>query len=211
MPDSDILVLSKLHTYTVQKTAKQPLRDFLLKGLEGVGCKIIFASPATFAPFVISVETKTSERLGIVAYAFLANKTLTKNRPQDERSFQIKYSDKSEYSSANSHQIWQDEFGLFTTLFLGIDLNEGFFVAADPVLHNPTKFFIRLEFKDFHAEQIKKGGWYAWKRERRGTTSKPEGFEVLVGGVSNRILDLVRFERAMKGSSQNARLKAAQH
>jgi hypothetical protein len=206
----DILVLPKLHTYSVQKSAKQPLRDFLLKGLESAGCKIIFASQANFAPFVISIETKTSERLGIVAYAFLANKTPTKNRPSDERSFQIKYSDKSEYRSANSHQIWQDDFGLFTTLFLGIDLEEDFFVAADPMLHNPTKFFIRLEFKDRHAEEIKKNGWCAWKRERRETRRQPDDFEALVGGNRDRVLDLVRFERSMKGSSQTDRLRAAQ-
>ncbi len=203
-------MLPNIHTYSVQKSAKQPLLDFLLTGLKSVGCNVIFASPASFAPFIVSVETKASERLGIVAYAFLANKTLTKNRPPDERSFQIKYSDKSEYSSANSHRLWQDEFGLFTTLFLGIDVDENFFVAADPVLHSPTKFFIRLEFKDRHAEEIKKRGWYAWKRERRATKTQPEDFEALVGGARDRVLDLVRFERSMKGSSQSDRLKVAQ-
>jgi hypothetical protein len=37
------------------------------------------------------IETPAGERTGIVAYAFLANNTPTKNRPKDEHRFQIKY------------------------------------------------------------------------------------------------------------------------
>jgi hypothetical protein len=78
---------------------------------------------------------------------------------------------------------------------LGIDPEEEFFVAADPAAHNPTKLFIRLEFKDYHAQQIKSRGWYSWERTRRSKTSD-EPVEVLVGGTRRHFLDLVRFERA---------------
>jgi hypothetical protein len=106
--------------------------------------------------------------MGVVAYAFRATRTPTKNRPSDERSFQIKYGSKEDYAEDNSHTLWQDPLGLFTTLLIGIDTEERFFVAADPGLHNPTKFFIRLEFKDDHAAQIMfgRGGSSGWYRER---------------------------------------------
>jgi hypothetical protein len=195
-------VLPDLHTYSVQKRAKQPLLQFLLDGLNSAECRILFASSADCAPLVVTFETSSGERIGIVAYAFLATRTPTKKRPADERSFQIKYSDKDEYRSSNLHEIWQDRFNLFTTLFLGIDPKEGFFVAADPVLHNPTKFFIRLEFKDRQAEEIKRFGWYVWRRERRPTAASSEKFEVLIGGTRERVLDLIRLERAAKGLQQ---------
>jgi len=166
------------------------------------GCRIIHASSASTAPFFIVFETATGERHGIVAYAFRATRTPTRNRPNDERSFQIKYSSKD---SVNEHQLWRDPWGLFTTLLVGIDPDAGYFVAADPSLHNPTKFFIRLEFKDEHAEQITKKGWFAWERARRSGTRQDAPIEVLVGGRQNRFLDLVCFERAANGLSPGHR------
>jgi hypothetical protein len=173
----------------------------MLDGLRDAGCRIIYTSDPREAPFVMSFETRAGERLGVVAYAFTATRTPTKNRPSDERSFQIKYGSKESYE-ANSHELWQDPLGLFTTLLIGINPDAGFFVAADPE-HNPTKFFIRLEFKDRHADAIKRDGWYAWERDRRG--EMPEPIEVLVGGAKGRFLDLVLFERAAKGLSPGDR------
>jgi hypothetical protein len=163
----------------------------MLSSLESAGCRKIFCSGDRTAPFVITFETSTGERLGIVAYAFLATRTPTKNRPEDERSFQIKYGSKA---GSATHPLWMDRLGLYTTLLIGIDPDEGFFVAADPAIHNPTRLFIRLEFKDHHADQIQSRGWYAWERVKRG--GHPEPIEVLVGGRKDRLLDLIRFERA---------------
>src|SRR5262249_34058155 len=151
------------------------------------------ASEPTTAPFVITFETSSGERLGVVAYAFRAGRKETKNRPHDERSFQVKYGSKL---ANNMHPIWQDPLGLFTTVFVGISPERGYFVALDPEMHNPTKFFIRIEYKDKHAEEISKDGWVAWERDRRG---HEEPVEVLVGGTAEHFLDLVRFERAAHG------------
>jgi hypothetical protein len=63
-------------------------------------------------------------------------------------------------------------------------------------MHNPAKFFIRIEFKDSHADEIKSKGWSAWERNRR---AGEEPIEVLVGGRSQDFLDLIRFERAAEG------------
>jgi len=55
--------------------------------------------------------------MGIVAYAFLANSKPTKNRPPDEHRFQLKYGSKDD----RLHELWQDPFGLYTTLLVGIN------------------------------------------------------------------------------------------
>lgn len=177
----------------------------MLAGLADVGCRLLYNSPPDRAPFVVTFEAPNGERHGVVAYAFLANKTPTKGRPPDERSFQIKYGSKGDYGSENLHPIWQDPMALFTTVFVGIDVEERFFVAADPERHNPTKFFIRLEFKDSHAEEIQRLGWHAWARGRSGAGSS-DGAEVLVGGRRERFFDLIIFERQALGLTPPKRL-----
>jgi hypothetical protein len=104
----------------------------MLESLRAAGCRTLFASSPDRAPFAITFETRQGERVGIVAYAFLATRTPTQNRPTDERSFQIKYGSKEDYAADNTHVLWQDPLGLFTTLLIGIDPKEDFFVAADP-------------------------------------------------------------------------------
>jgi hypothetical protein len=188
-PTPELLV--GLRAFNVQGAARKPLVDFMVSALESAGCTILFCSGVRTAPFVISFETAAGERMGAVAYAFLATRTPTKNRPEDERSFQIKYGSKRDN---RAHRLWSDPLGLYTTLLVGIDPEEEFFVAADPAIHNPTRLFIRLEFKDEHAEQIQSRGWYAWERVKRGGHAEP--IEVLVGGTKNHFLDLIRFERA---------------
>ncbi|WP_294190091.1 hypothetical protein [uncultured Sphingomonas sp.] len=195
-----------IRTYGVQAAARQPLVTFMVDSLKAAGCRIIHEPDPSSAPFVITFETQAGERMGVVAYAFLATRTPTKNRPDDERSFQIKYGpdDKS------LHELWQDPLGIYTTLLIGIDPEEGFFVAADPEVHNPTRFFIRLEFKDRHAEAIKKEGWHAWERQSRGPrhlllTERLFEHETLVGGTSEAFLDLIRFERMAVGLSPGDR------
>lgn len=136
--------------------------------------------------------------MGIIAYAFLANSRPTRNRPSDEHRFQIKYDSKD----GGVHRLWQDPFGLYTTLFLGINPDTGFFVAADPVLHSPTKFFISLEFKRSQADRIVGDGWHVWERDRR---QDEELVEVLVGGTLPSFLRYVRFERQALGEDQGHR------
>lgn len=190
--------------YKVKASARGPLLRFMLDGLRGAGCRVLFASPPDRAPFVITFETQDGERMGVAAYAFLATRTPTRNRPQDERSFQVKYGEKRDFVTDNSHVLWQDPMGLFTTLLIGIDPEQGFFVAADPEAHNPTKFFIRIEFKDEHADAIRENGWHGWERARRaGPMAEP--VEVLVGGTRDAFLDLIRFERAAYGMTPGDR------
>ncbi|MCJ2101010.1 hypothetical protein [Methylobacterium sp. E-046] len=201
-----------LRQYRVQPADREPLVRFMVDGLRDAGCRIIFASPPDRAPFVITFETPAGERMGVVAYAFLSTRTPTKGRPPDERSFQIKYGAREldAHGLPVLHELWQDPLGLFTTLLVGIDPERGYFVSLDPEMHNPTKFFIRVEFKDHHAEAIQHAGWHAWERAHHGPLAEPT--EVLIGGVRERMLNLVRFERSAHGLAQGDReLLAERH
>lgn len=201
-----------LRTYSVSATKRKPLADFMLGALAEAGCRVLHRSPPDQMPFVITFETASGERMGVVAYAFLATRTLTTNRPPDERTFQIKYGSKASYFHENLHELWQDPMGMFTTLLIGIDPESGFCVSADPILHSPTKFFIRVEFKDEHAEAILARGWYPWERSKRRATSHSHRIETLVGARREHFLDLVRFERAVRGANPGDRYEiAARH
>lgn len=201
--------------YGVSAADRQPLIAFIKAALEKQGCRVLYEPLPTSAPFRFTFETPQGEHLGVMAYAFYANNKLTKQRPSDEHRFQVKYG--SDLSGV--HRIWQDPYGLYVTLFLGINPELGIFVAADPVLHDPTRFSVSIEFKDEHAERIRKQGWCAWERERRGgvadsgrkRTQPPQAehgepaFEVLVGGTAEHFLRLVRFERESYGEEPGVR------
>ncbi|UQA58816.1 hypothetical protein [Polyangium aurulentum] len=186
--------------YNVDKSDREPLVRFMVDALVGAGCRILHQSPPNRAPFRITFEAPNSERMAIMAYAFLANNKLTKNRPPDEHRFQIKYGSKE----AAPQTIWQDPFGLYVTLFLGINPELGIFVGADPTLHNPTKFFISLEFKQAHVDEILRTGWHAWERERKSRDDEGP-VEVLVGGTAASFLHYIRFERQALGLDQGPR------
>jgi len=192
--------LSEYRTYRVNRKDREPLVDFMLAALRGQGCQILYSSPPTEAPFRITFETPEGERMGIVAYAFLANVKETKNRPADEHRFQLKYGSKD----GLLHELWQDPYGLYTTLLVGINTEHGFFVGYDPVLHSPTLFFISLEFKQHHADQILEQGWHVWERERK-SRGLGEPVEVLVGGRQESFLSFIRFERDAAAEDQGHR------
>lgn len=189
--------------YKVRRSDKEPLLDFIVEALESSGCRIVRKSEPDTAPFWITFDTPEDERLGIVVYAFFANSKLTKNRPADEHRFQVKYGtdDKKE------HTLWRDEHLLYTTLFCGIDPERKIFVGADPVLHQKTRFFISIEYKQADVDQILKTGWHAWERDHRAGDDKP--IEVLVGGTATSFLDYVKFEREALGEEQGPRMLIA--
>lgn len=191
--------------YRVNRKDREPLLNFMLNALKEAGCRILHSPSPSEAPFRITFETPEGERLGIIAYAFLANNKLTKNRPPDEHRFQLKYgSDDKEL-----HYFWQDPYGLYTTLLLGINPELGFFVGADPVLHNPSRFYISVEFKQNHVEEILSRGWYAWERQRK-RVKEEQPIEVLVGGTSCSFLSYIRFERQALGEDQGHRQMLAE-
>ncbi len=186
--------------YGVSRRHREPLLQYIHDALAASGCRVIHSSDAGHAPFRISFETAAGERLGIIAYAYFANQHLTRNRPGDEYRFQLKYGGKRD---SNLHHLWQDPYGLYTTLLVGISPGERFFVGFDPVLHSPTKHFISLEFKASFVDDILRKTWSWRERDRRSGSEEP--VEVIVGGTIDSFLDYIRFEREACGEDQGHR------
>ncbi|MCC7386125.1 MAG: hypothetical protein IT384_30050 [Deltaproteobacteria bacterium] len=191
---------------------RQPLVDFMVAGLVAAGCRIIRCAPADRAPFRISFELPTGERMGIVAYAALANDPKIQNRPQDEHRFQLKYGSKPSGLGENVLDLWQDPYGIYTTLLVGINAERGFFVASDPLFRTPTKTFVSLAYwKEADAQEILKQGWCAWERgvrirDEMSDDQRPvddDPVEVLVGGRRDSFLRYVLMERAARELGSN--------
>lgn len=190
--------------YSVSRASKQPLLDFILSSLTEGGCRILNSSDPSQAPFRITFEDPSGQNFGIIVYAFLANSKVTKNRPDDEHRFQVKYGKKD----GLLHEIWQDPFQLYTTLMVGVDLTRKVFVGVDPMIHQFTKFFISIEFKRSEVEAIVEKGWHCWERTKRRGDDSP--VETMVGGRSELFLNYVRFEQAAKGVDQGHRYLLAE-
>ena len=179
--------------YRVSARDRAPLLDFISQALEPRVHGSSRVVP-TEAPFTLSFEAPDGERLGIIAYAFLANSRRTLNRPSDEHRFQVKYGSRD----GDLHEVWQDPFGLYTTILVGINPELGFFVGADPLLHSPTRFFISIEFKDRDVQTILASGWSVRERAKR-SGGYDEPVEIMVGGTMSSFLRYIRFERAARG------------
>jgi len=175
--------------YSVSRAKKEPLVRFIREALENVGCRMLHEPDPAVAPYRFTFETAAGERLGILVYAFFANSQPTRNRPEDEHRFQVKYG----ADPKKPQPLWHDPYLLYTTLFVGIDPERGIFVGADRVLHNPTPFFVSVEYKQHHVDEIFARRWHSWERDRRAGSD--ELVEVLVGGTKDSFLRFVRFER----------------
>lgn len=193
------------HRYSVSRASKGPRLEFILASLKQAGCRVLKASEPNQAPFRITFEDPNGQRMGVLVYAFFANSKKTKNRPDDEHRFQIKYGKKD----GQEHLIWQDPFEIYTTLLVGIDLERGLFVGIDPVLHQLTKFFISIEFKRNEVDAILEKSWHCWERTKRNGDDSP--VETMVGGQAHRFLDYIRFEQSAKGLDQGHRYMLAEN
>jgi hypothetical protein len=169
-------------TYSVRRADKEPLLKFITEGLEVRGCRVLFASPPSQAPFYIVFETPSGERRGVLAYAFFANARVTRNRPEDEHRFQIKYGSQLK----GILHVAIDPYSLITTIFLGIDAERGVFIAADPAMNNPSPMSRSIEFKSENVEAILKNGWAAWERDR--LTSELPPHQHCAGRITNNLL-----------------------
>lgn len=155
--------------------------------------------PPNEAPFRITFETPQGERVGVVAYAFFARPFKTKIAQPMKYCINLRYGCKN----TGEHELWQDPRGLNTTLLLGINFEQAFFVGADPILHSPTKMGVSIRFRQKDVDAILGRGWQAWERERRPQDERP--VEVLVGGRQQMFLRYVRFEREALAEDQGHR------
>jgi hypothetical protein len=191
-------------TYPVRRAEKEPLLRFITDGLQMRGCRIVYASEPRRAPFYIVFETPGGDRHGVLAYAFLADAKLTRNRPENEHRFQIKYG--SDLKGVLDIAI--DPHELVTTVLLGVDTKRGLVVAADPLMNTPAPMSRSVWFKSPEVQRTLDEGWASWERDRRQAKTKNRRAydldedtrtEVLVGARQERILDVILLERIARG------------
>jgi hypothetical protein len=190
--------------YSVSARAKEPLLRFIREALEMRGCTLLHLSRGDRAPFHMVFELPGGERISTLIYAFFANSELTPNRPPDEHRFQVKYGG----NLRGVLDVAIDPLGVTTTVFVGIDAERRIFVAADPLMHDPSPMSRSVEFKTRNVRSILEDGWAAWERDRRPhktTTRRAHELEpdiraeVLIGGRQERLLDLILLERVARG------------
>jgi hypothetical protein len=180
--------------YNVQARDREPLLRFMLDALRAQGCRIIHEPSPERAPFRITFETPAGERMGIIAYAFRATFTPTKNRPADEQSFQLRLG-----------KLWQDPSGLYLTVFLAIDPEAQIFISLDPVLVPESAPRGRCIVPHGAISTIRRCGWLAWEWEPE------EGpVQVLVGLRQALFLDSILFEATVQGLDQGHRQLVAE-
>jgi len=193
-------MLHQLPTQPVEEPANKPLLEFITNGFRTAGCRILFSSPPEQVPIVITTETPSGERIGIIAYAFLLTRTTRRRAVGDRRSFECKCD-----TGRKDTNLWIDRHGLHTTLLIGIDPLDGFFVSADPAMHDTPRSFTNVVISDKHVQRIRRSGWYAWEWRPPSRSGLEEPIEVLVGGNCGAILSLVCFERIAHGLSPGDR------
>lgn len=191
-----------LKTYRTIAARRRPTVDWVLRGLEQAGCRIIAEPDLSRAPFLFAIHAPGVGDLKICGYICTSTSRETRKRPQDEARFQMKFGGKE---PDNLHTLLDDPS--WTTLLLGVDVEHALAVSADPWAHSPTKFYISVEYKHQNMSAVGRLGWHAWERERRDhdrysrpiSTERPATTETLVGLRQERLLDLVLFERAARG------------
>ena len=146
-----------------------------------------------------------------MCYAFTANQYRQKGRPDDEHRFQVKYGS----DSVGYHELFIDPSRTIITLMFGIHLELELFVAVDPRMHNPTRFFRSVEFKTAELETAHSTGWYGWERERSAARRKKlmpfENLqtEALIAFTPEHFLRFVDFEARTSGLDAGERLYAS--
>lgn len=193
-------------------TGKGPVVAMITKALESCGVQILRHPDIRSAPFEYTLKLPGGERIELVCYAFLANKYRQKSRPPNEHRFQVKYGNEFD----RPHEIYIDPAREVVTLFMGVHLEEGIFIACDPAMHTPTWFSSSVEFKTEDIEPAKRTGWTAWERERSsarrraGRDAENYQTETLVAFTSQHMLRFIQFERLATGLDAGERLLFAE-
>jgi hypothetical protein len=174
---------------------------FLERAVERSGGRVVASSGPARAPLFVGAEGQSGERIGICAYVFLANRRVTRNRPQDEHRLQIRFGDVNDPAwRAQNHPVGFDPLGVDVTLVVGAHLEADVLVALDPLVYDPLPIGISVFFKDAEIDQARGSGWHVWERDNISGARRPSprtelGVETLVAFSPERLLDYVRFER----------------
>lgn len=177
---------------------REELHRAVLSAIEASGGRVLYESPHNRAPFFFGVETVARERLGLLVYAFTMNKRVTGGRADNEHRGFLRYGAEKTWH-AEEHPVAFDVAGVDTTLVLGVNAEDGYFLGLDPTLWNPLPMGISFMAKDDDIEAMGEAGWNAWEIDNhagsRREARSESGLESRVAFRPNRFLDYARYER----------------
>ena len=175
--------------------------EFLESAVERAGGRVAWSSGPSVAPLFLGIEDPDGSPLGVMAYAFFANKNVTTNRPADEHRLQIRYGDvnSSEWRS-QEHNVGFDPAHVDLTVILGAHIEADLLVALDPLRYDPLPLGISVFFKDEEVDRAAGSGWHVWERDnisgaRRDNPRAELGVETILGFAPERLFDYLRLER----------------
>lgn len=195
-PVEDVAGRSYPKIYRVSR--RQALHNAITEAIEAGGGRVLYKSPHTRAPFYFGVETEARERLGLLVYAFTMNRRETNNRPNDEHRGFLRFGAEETWHEED-HPVAFDVAGVDTTLVLGVNVEDGYFLGLDPALWSPLPMGISFMAKDADIDAMGEAGWHAWEKDNhdgvRREARSPSGLESKVAFRPKRFLDYARFER----------------
>lgn len=180
---------------------RRAAHDFVEAAVERAGGRVLWSSGPAVAPLYVGVEDPDGSPLGVTAYAFFANKNVTRNRPTDEHRLQIRYGDvNSAEWRAQQHDVGFDPASVDLTVILGTHIDADLLVALDPLRYNPLPLGISVFFKDEEVDRAVESGWHVWERDnisgaRRDNPRAELGVETILGFAPERLFDYLRLER----------------
>ncbi len=189
---------------------KKEVLQFICAAVEASGATLLYVSTHARAPVFIGIQTAEGERLGALCYPFTANHRVIRNRPRDEHRLQIKYGDVSK-AREQDNALGFDVAGVDTTVVMGVNHEDGYFIGLDPLRYDPLPMGIMVGWKQDDVDEVLSKGWHVWERDNHSGTRRTriEGpaFETLVGFIPDRLVDFLRFERQSSGLGLDSALR----
>jgi len=184
-----------------QGLQRRESHEFLERAVDRAGGRVVWTSGPTVAPLFLGIEDPSGAPLGLMAYAFFANKNATRNRPANEHRLQIRYGDVNSADwRAQQHNVGFDPASVDLTVILGTHTEAGLLVALDPLRYDPLPLGISVFFKDEEVDRAVQSGWHVWERDnisgaKRDSPRAELGVETILAFAPERLFDYLRLER----------------
>lgn len=201
-----------------QGVHRRTTHAFVEDAVERSGGRVLATSGPSRAPLFLAAEDTSGARIGVCAYAFLANRREIRNRPQDEHRLQIRYGNVNDPAwRQQDHPVGFDPLGIDVTVVVGTHVQADLVIGLDPLVYDPLPIGISIFFKDAEIDHARGTGWHMWERDnvsgvRRPTPRSALGLETVVAFAPERFLDYLRFERSAQslGLDPPLRFRAAE-
>ncbi|WP_205745962.1 hypothetical protein [Egibacter rhizosphaerae] len=196
--DRSAPIAGRSYANAYRSRGKDDLAVWLRDAAEASGGTVLSESGAGVSPMHLGIRLPGDERLGAMVYAFRSKSLGTGGRPEDEYEIQVRLMSESAWEDWE-HPVGFDPAGVDATAVIGIQLDAGIGVALDPRLYDPLPMGNSVQVRHHDIAVAQEGGWHVWERGNAPGTRREarsaQGFETCIAFRSERLVDLLRFER----------------